>query len=350
MRRIDWVIVSRLGASIALSIAVMSGIVALVESLNTSRFEALSASGGAPLALLAIVASSARWVLDALPLLVLIGAIIGLLQLQSSRQLTVIKAAGFSVWRIMRAPLAFAVLLGIVVALALDAGTVVLNRNLSPGGQQTNPGRLWFEERKAEVHYIVEAEYVHPGGGQLGSVNVFLLEAPRDRIEAETAQLTGGEWVMAKATRFRSNSKPEPITDFRLPSSLSSGDVRAKLASVNDMTVYELGEAIASRLTDPTDRAPTLTRFLKLLALPLTLMGSVVIAFAFTAGYRRTNKYGAAVLYGIALGFVLYVLAEMANRAGSAGAMQPAVAVIGPAVLAIVMGVTVLLNREDGRT
>ena len=72
---------------------------------------------------------------------------------------------------------------------------------------------------------------------------------------------------MAKATRFRSNSKPEPVTDFRLPSSLSSGDMRAKLASVNDMTVYELGEAIGSRLTDPTDRAPTLTRFIKLLAL-----------------------------------------------------------------------------------
>jgi lipopolysaccharide export system permease protein len=30
--------------------------------------------------------------------------------------------------------------------------------------------------------------------------------------------------------------------------------------------------------------------------------------------------------------------------------MHPAIAVAGPAVVAIVIGVTVLLNREDGRT
>ena len=348
MNRIDWVIVRRLLGSVGLTLAVMYGISALFESLNTSRFTALSATGGPGLALLAIAARASRWVLEALPLLVLIGSIIGLLQLQSTREMTVIKAAGFSVWRAMRAPVAMAVLLGIFVALGADAGTVTANRTLSPGGQQSST--LWFEERKAETHYIVEAQYVHPGGDALGTVSIFLLEAPRDRISAETANLVGDEWVLPVATRYRSNTSPEPIADFHIKTSLSRGDVRAKLASVGNLTIYELAGAIASQLTNPTERAPTLTRFIKLLTLPLTLAGSVVIAFAFTAGYRRTNKYGGAVLYGIVLGFVLYVVAEMANRAGSAGAMQPAVAVIGPAMLAIVVGVTVLLNREDGRT
>jgi len=75
-----------------------------------------------------------------------------------------------------------------------------------------------------------------------------------------------------------------------------------------------------------------------------------VIAFAFTAGYRRTNKYGGAVLYGIVLGFLVYVVTELAGRAGDAGVMNPVLASAGPALVAIVIGVTVLLNREDGRT
>jgi lipopolysaccharide export system permease protein len=56
------------------------------------------------------------------------------------------------------------------------------------------------------------------------------------------------------------------------------------------------------------------------------------------------------VLYGIVLGFVVYVVTEMAGRAGDAGVIQPVVAVFGPALVAIVAGATVLLNREDGRT
>jgi lipopolysaccharide export system permease protein len=56
------------------------------------------------------------------------------------------------------------------------------------------------------------------------------------------------------------------------------------------------------------------------------------------------------VLYGIVLGFVVYVVTEMAGRAGEAGVVQPVIAVLGPALIAIVAGATVLLNREDGRT
>jgi lipopolysaccharide export system permease protein len=73
------------------------------------------------------------------------------------------------------------------------------------------------------------------------------------------------------------------------------------------------------------------------------------MAFAFTSGYRKTNKYGRVVLYGIVLGFVVFFVTEMADRAGSAGALNPAFAAVGPALLGIVVGLTVLLYREDGR-
>jgi lipopolysaccharide export system permease protein len=90
-------------------------------------------------------------------------------------------------------------------------------------------------------------------------------------------------------------------------------------------------------------------RFFRLVSLPLTLAGSLLIAFAFTAGYRRTNKYGGTVLYGIVLGFVVYVITEMAALAGAAGVLRPSFAAIAPAVVAMVIGTTVLLFKEDGR-
>ena len=177
-----------------------------------------------------------------------------------------------------------------------------------------------------------------------------MLEAPRQRIEAETAELVDGEWLLPTATRFSASRVPETLTDFRLPTARSGGDLRARLSSVRDLTVFELAASLGSRLNDPEVRARTWTHFATLAALPLTLAGSLFVAFAFTAGYRRTNKYGATVLNGIVLGFLVFVVTAMTARAGEAGVIQPVVAVVGPAVVAIVAGATVLLNKEDGRT
>lgn len=353
MNRIDWIIVRRLASNVGLTLVVLFGIVLLVEALNTTRFSALSATGGALLALAAVALAAARWIIDTLPLTFLVGTVAGLLNLQATRELTVIKASGRSVWRVMMVPLAVTFAGGALVTLVLDTAVIQFNRTLSPSttnGAVGGSGTLWLDERQADLHYILEAGYVNPSGTALGSVNVFLMEAPRDRIEAPAAELVGSEWVMPEATRYRSNEMPEAMTDFRLPTARTAGDMRARIASIKDMTVWELAGSLAARLTDSRERAETETRFLRLLALPLTLCGSLVIAFAFTAGYRRTNKYGGAVLYGIVLGVLVYVVTEMAGRAGGAGVMHPAIAVAGPAVVAIVIGVTVLLNREDGRT
>jgi len=42
-----------------------------------------------------------------------------------------------------------------------------------------------------------------------------------------------------------------------------------------------------------------------------------------TTATQSENKYGAAVLYGIVLGFVVFLVTEMADRAGSAGVLDP---------------------------
>lgn len=353
MTRLDTVILRRILGNIGIVLLIMYGISVLLEALNVGRFNALSAVGGPGLALLAIAGAAARGMLDALPILVLIGAIVGLLNLQSTRELTVIRATGISIWRAMRAPVIAMLLLGAFVAAVVDTGVVTLMRGLSPASQQTRTGNsdpVWFEERQPGQRYFMQAAFVDPGGESLQGVVVFMLETPRLRIEAETARLEPGRWLLQNAAIFRSNSVPERAATYAVPTSSTRADIRARLSSVNDLTLFELASGLAGQRGDTSERAATQARLYKLIGLPLTLVGSLVIAFAFTSGYRRTNRYGASVLYGILLGFVVYAIAEMANRAAYAGAMQPAVAVLGPSLLAIVAGATVLLNREDGRT
>ena len=83
MNRIDWIILRRLSARIAVTLVVFFGLLCLVESLDTWRFDTLTKIGGPLLALLAIVTGAARTLIGTLAVTVLIGTIIGVLDLQS---------------------------------------------------------------------------------------------------------------------------------------------------------------------------------------------------------------------------------------------------------------------------
>lgn len=353
MTRIDRIILTRVASRIGLTAAVFFGMILLVESINSWRYRYLSSVGGWGLALVGMLSGAAEWLMKGLPLLVLVGTVIGVIDLQSRRELTAIKSSGASIWRIVRAPAAAILLLGLGVTLAGESVVTATNRQMEatlPG--DTSPvataGGFWLEQQAGALHYIIRAAHVVPGQ-RLEDVAVFLPDGRADgRILAPSAVLEAGAWSMPKATRYRAGRAPEALSDFRLPTSTTAADLQLKLNSTEDMTFYDLAASLSGRITDPALRNAVLTRFLRLLSLPALLVGALFIAFAFTSGYRKTNAYGRAILYAILIGFVVFVITEMADRAGSAGTLDPTIAACGPALVAIVIGLTVLLYKEDG--
>lgn len=351
MTLIDWIVLRRLGSRIVMTVFVMFGIIALAESLNVWRFENLKSIGGPLLGLLGIVTSATRWSLGVLPVTLLVGSIIGLLDLQARREMTVIKASGLSIWAVLRAPVVAVVICSVLAALIIDTGVVLINRAMSITLPQSgSSGTLWLEQQGGEQSYVLMAAHPHPGGTTLEDVTIFMTGGDTaQRIHAKIVELQPGSWLIPEGIRFQPDSPPQRIENFELPTRSTRGDMSVKLASTDDLTIFEALASANRGLADPQLRNGVEMRLSKLLALPLVLIGSLLIAFAFTAGYRRTNKYGVAVLYGVVLGFVVYVIQEMAAMAGGAGVLEPAFAATGPAFVAIVIGVTVLLHKEDGR-
>jgi lipopolysaccharide export system permease protein len=354
MSRIDWLVLKRLGSRIGVTVFIFYGIIALAESLDAWRFKVVSENHGFHMALVMVAMSAVRWTIKTLPVTVLMGAIIGLVDLKARHELTVIKASGISIWRIVRAPTIVLMLVALVIVLAAETASTLINRDLypTPPGQttQTPAGEIWLEQRSGDVRYVLMATGMEPGGSELHNVTAFLLNgADQERIEAPEARLENGEWVFANAVARHPEHGVVSLTDYRLPTSSTAAEISLKLSSTEDMTFLELAELLRRGVADAPIRAAATMRLIKLMALPLVLTGSLYIAFAFTAGYRRSSNFGPAVLYGIVLGFVVFVITEMADRAGSTGVLDPTFAAAGPALVAIVIGVTVLLYKEDGR-
>jgi lipopolysaccharide export system permease protein len=347
MSRLDWIVLRRVGARVGITVGVLFGIAALVNSLDTGRFDDLSRLGGPLLGLTGIVTNALRTTMATLPVTVLIGTIVGVLDLQARREMTIIKSTGASIWRIVRAPLYAAIVLGLFTGVFGWSAVLQADRYLDIS--QSHGQELWLEQHSLEGDYILLAERAKSYGTVLEGVTVFFTGGSHDRVEATSAKLTTGAWDLDGAIRYRADAAPENLGTLKIATETSPGDMRVKLTSVRDLTLPELWDAVSARIADRDLRIGALTSLYGLLILPALLGGSVLMGFAFTSGYRRTNKYGGAVLYGIVLGFVVYVVTELATRSGVAGVLDPMFAAVGPAFVAIVIGLTVLLYKEDGR-
>lgn len=356
MSRIDWLVLRRLASRIGMAVFIIYGLIALVETLDTWRFSVVSEQAGLHMALLMVAMSAVRWTIKTLPVTVLIGAILGLADLKARHELTVIKASGISIWRAVRAPTVALILISFLIAIGAETVSTQINRDLypTPPGQAallTPPGEIWIEQEGDGVKYVIMARSMAPGGTQLSDVTLFHLgQSPIPRLDAPQALLENGKWRLPLAVARTPEKPPYTIFDYEVPTRSTAAEISLKLASTEDMTFFDLARLLQTGVADPLVKSAATMRLFKLLSLPLVLCGSLFIAFAFTAGYRRDTSLGPAVLYGIVLGFVVFVITEMADRAGSTGVLDPAFAAVGPALVAIVIGVTVLLHKEDGRT
>jgi lipopolysaccharide export system permease protein len=355
MSRIDWLLLRRIGGRVLVTVLVFYGLITLVESLDTWRFNNLAARGGPQLAVFGIMISATHWTIKTLSVTVLLGAILGLLELQRSREMIIIKASGISIWRILRVPLIAIALFGCVVAFYGDSLVTAVNRNLTPTIQSENGtlisgSGMWLEQSDGHVPYILTAEKQSGRGSKIENVVIFFLTTPdQGRIVAPTGRLIDGAWQLDGARRLHVAGPAEDLPGFRIATTTTPAELSLRLTATEDYTLYELLSALSASVGDPAVAAAAATRVARLIAMPGLLVGALLIAFAFTAGYRRTHKYGAAILYGVVLGLVVFVLTEMADRAGSAGVLAPAVAAAGPAFIAVIIGLTVLLYKEDGR-
>lgn len=349
MTRIDWLIIRRIAVRLGVTFVVFFALFALVESLNTAKIQGYTKLGGPLLAGLGMALSGLRTAISALPIITLIGTVAGIIDLQQRRELTIIQSAGFSIWRAMRAPLTMIVLVGLIVAVPGDSVVLTLSRTFL-GQSSGKGGVVWLEQNGTDGHYLLRASRVGLDPPTLYDVELFMTDsATRDRIIADSAVLSHGRWTLTGANRYLADRGPQALQNFSLDTETDVGDLRLSASGMTDLTLPELIAATAARITRTDVRAEAMTNLLRPFLLPLMIVGSMLIGIAAAAGYRRNVRYADTVLLAVITGFVLFVVNEMAIRAGSAGVLDPLVAAGGPAAMSVLVGVTALLYSQDGR-
>ena len=150
------------------------------------------------------------------------------------------------------------------------------------------------------------------------------------------------------ATVTASGSTPKQVDTYGLPTDLSPTAVQQAFLPVDSVSFWMLPSLAAAARKAGVSADGYDLQFQELLARPILLLAMVLIAANVSLRFSRSRSLGPMIVTGVGVGFMLYVVMTIARDLGSGGIVPPPLAAWLPAIVAILVGTTVLLHLEDG--
>ena len=169
-----------------------------------------------------------------------------------------------------------------------------------------------------------------------------------ERIEAKSARLDRGFWLLEQARVYAAGVAPREYDVYRLNTYLSTEQVRESFATPETVSFWQLPLYI-----DLAERAGLVAagyrlQYQLLIARPFLMVSMVLIAASVSLRFFRFGGVSTMVLTGVGVGFFLYVLSKITEDLSKAELMHPIAAAWLPVAIGGVTGLVVLLHQEDG--
>jgi len=299
---------------------------------------------------------------EVMPFAVLFGTMLAFWRLTRNNELVVARAAGVSVWQFLTPALLVALLIGVVavtvfnpIAASMEASYQQLNnRDLRQGGDEmsiSNNG-LWLRQNDSEGgQVIIHGEKTGAPKLRLDRVSLFFFNGDSrftSRVEAKSARLEKGYWLIDNGDRFRIGDPPQPLSELRLPTQLTTTKIEESLASPDTMSFWDLPGFIT--LLEQSGFAAQRHRlhFNVLLARPFLFCAMVLVAATFSLRMQRRGGGTMMIISGVVAGFLLYFVSDIVFALGLSDKLPVLLAAWTPTGISLIFGVSMLLHLEDG--
>ncbi|WP_110686672.1 LPS export ABC transporter permease LptG [Salinicola aestuarinus] len=280
------------------------------------------------------------------PVGVLIGSLIGLGTMASSNELTVMRAAGRSLGRI---------LLGVLKPLVLVIlVTMAIGEYVSPVTEQH--AAAWRLEQSKGADAVLSR-----GGGwqregndfyRFGTIRaddtvinvrryVFDDQELTQASEAERAVWNGDAWQLENvATTFFDDdaTRVERHASETWETALTPAQLNRLLRPLDSQPLTSLWKYASYLRTQGQEATQPLLYFWQKSLLPVTLAGLVLLAASFVFGPLRTVAAGTRIFYGVIVGLTFKYLQDLLAPASVLFGFSPAVAVIVPTATCYLLG------------
>lgn len=304
------------------------------------------------------------------PFAVMIGGMVTLARLTRTSELAVTRAAGVSVWQFLSPGLLVASVLGLLFVAAVNPiaaltisqfdkleGKYISNRpsqlSVLPSGlwlRQSDEDALTFRKTPAR-EYIMHAVRMNQSTYALENVMVLLFDEAKHfigRIDAQSASLTPGKWILSGATLSAPESQPSQVASYDIPTDLTMTQIQDSFSAPETFSFWQLPGFISVLESAGFSALPHKLHFHSLMALPMLLAGMVLLSAVFSLRSSRRGRTGVLIATGLVVGFMVYFMTNIIYTLGSTGKLPIALAAWAPSLIVVMVASSVLLHLEDG--
>lgn len=295
-----------------------------------------------------VLLSLPKRIYEIFPTSVLIGSLLGLGALAGNSELTVMRAAGLSVMRLVRSVLQAGLVLVFLVALvgevivppserkAQTVKAVALKQDISLGGQHG----FWARDG---LRYLYVGQ-VYPDL-QLGDVEVYELSETKQlqRItKASSARFVNGVWKLysvEQSTVTADEVTSKSLATDEWPELLNPDVFKVVSIRPSNMSALDLYHYSNYLRRNELDASHYRLAFWIKVITPISSLVMLLIALPFVFTSQRSGGSGQRLLVGLLLGIGFFMLNRIMNHLGQVYGVPPLLSAVVPVSLVAIIGV-----------
>ncbi|MDR6925017.1 LPS export ABC transporter permease LptG [Pseudomonas sp. BE134] len=294
-----------------------------------------------------VLLTAPRRLYDMLPMAALIGCLIGLGSLASNSELTIMRAAGVSigriVWAVMK-PMLVLMLVGVLIGEYVAPATEVTaqaNRSLAQGGGDAQSAKhgLWHRQGDEFIH----VNSVQPNGLLYG-VTRYRFDKERHMLSssfAKRAEFDKDHWQLSDVTTTVFHDKSTEVVAVpveRWDIALSPQLLDTVVMAPESLSISGLWNYIHYLADQGLSNGRYWLAFWVKVLQPLVTAALVLMAISFIFGPLRSVTLGQRVFTGVLVGFTFRIVQDLLGPSSLVFGFSPLFAVLIPAGVCALAG------------
>ena len=305
--------------------------------------------------------------MEALALVVMLGAILTFLWISSSNELAILKASGKSAFRILVPPLVITMILGIlgtfvgspIVSVSMRTSDSFLeNFNLvSKNSLSVSDNDIWLRDRGNDSDMVIKSAQMNSTATIFYDLVIFEFQGEEKlnrKIKASKALLKNGFWELKNVTILK--SKPEKnkplsiikIDQLDIETSLTKDQIIDSFADPRVISIYSLNHFISRLETSGYSALRHKLFFLTELARPFFFIAMLLTAAVFLLKTDSGLNKSVRVFLSVFVGFILFSLQKLSESFALTEQVSLHLVAFGPSIASIFLLSGILLHIEDG--
>jgi lipopolysaccharide export system permease protein len=297
-----------------------------------------------------------------MPFAILFGTMMLFWRMTRSNELVIARAAGVSAWQFLAPAFAAAFAVGVFAITVFNPVASIMQaryENLESRILHSNNEKMTFshtgfwlrQSDETGSAAVIHADRMQMSDAKLEGVTVLTYVNDTQltgRIDAKTAALENGKWVIADGSHWMPGRPSEPFNRLVLSTNLTPNRIQEGFASPETMSFWQLPGFIALLENSGFSAQRHRLYFDALLARPFLFTAMVLIAAVFSLRMQRRGGVTLMIAVGIASGFALYFFSDVVFALGLAAAIPVALAAWIPTGVSWLVGASLLFHLEDG--